>query len=159
MWHYDSIPGVPSCFVQLVTLCLGGDTDTLTIYLHNIYHLYVYMYQSLSRRFIKYPLSSHVTYCHVIHNKYISIITVFSYCYVTAEYLCVIYVERFRFIKWKQGLGTKTLQMPTSAILHVFRETFKIVDIVMFSKKKLIRQVLLITQRLLIEAEGLGIIQ
>ena len=55
-------------------------------------------------------------------------------------------------------MGTKTLQMPTSAILHVFRETFKIVDIVMFSKKKLIQQVL-ITQRLLTEAEGLGIIQ
>ena len=34
-----------------------------------------------------------------------------------------------------------------------------LVDIVMFSKKKLIRQVLLITQRLLIEAKGFGIIQ
>ena len=158
MWHYDSIPGVPSCFVQLVTLCLGGDTDTLTIYLHNIYHLFVYMYQSLSRRFIKYPLSSHVTYCHVIHNKYISIKTVFSVTECSSRiFMCC--VERFRFIIWKQGLGTKTLQMPTSAILHVFRETFKIVDIVMFSKKKLIRQVLLITQRLLIEAKGFGIIQ
>ena len=66
------------------------------------------MYQSLSRRFIKYPLSSHVTYCHVIHNKYISIITVFSYCYVTTEYLCVIYVERFPFIiNMKARIGNK----------------------------------------------------
>ena len=33
-------------FVQLVTLCLGGDTDTLTIYLHNIYHPHVSVSQS-----------------------------------------------------------------------------------------------------------------